>query len=123
MVMIYHYANVPLLLQYAFRDINKYQHNDSTIMLSVITKSVTFCISSAECHYVEFPYAEYRNAKCPYANAIIAALRLKNINNLPPPLKGAKTLSIMTFSITTLSFMDLFVTLGMYDTRHKRTSA
>jgi hypothetical protein len=92
-------------------------------MLSVITKSVTFCISFAECHYVEFPYAECRYAKCHYANAIIATLRLKNSNNLSPPIKGAKTLSMMTFSITTLSFTDLFVTLGMYDTRHKRTSA
>ncbi len=49
-------------------------------MLSVITSYIFY----AECHYVEFPHAEYRYAKCPYANAIIAALRLKNINNLPP---------------------------------------
>ncbi len=33
--------------------------------------------------------------------------------------KGAMTLSIMTFGITTLSIMCLFVTLGKKDTQHR----
>jgi hypothetical protein len=63
-----------------------------------------FIYCYAECRYAESRYAECRFAECRGAVE-----------------KGATTLSTPALSITTLSKMDLIVTLSINDTRHSNT--
>ncbi len=82
------------------------------VILSVIMLSIVMLSLYTECSYIEYRYAECRNAQCLYAE--YSCTKCRYAESRKAKCRGVTTaLSLMTYSIMTISIKDLFETLSI----------